>query len=103
MENITKRWTYIEPNTNLPFAEFISAIKFIFSSTYFIFNKIIYKQTFGTPMGSPLSPIIADLVMQDLEEKALNSIGLSLPLYYRYVDDIILAAKIFPKNQGNNI
>lgn len=51
-------------------------------------------------MGSLLSPIIANLVMQNLEEKVLNSIGSSLPLYYRYVDDIILAA---PKNQANNI
>jgi len=42
------------------------------TSMYFIFNKVIYKQTFGMPMGS-LSPIIADIVLQDLEEKALNT------------------------------
>ena len=85
-------WNVIKENTSIPLNEFITATKFVLSSTYFIFNDVIYKQTFGTPMGSPLSPIIADLVMQDLECKALNSLNLELPFYYRYVDDIILAA-----------
>jgi len=43
-------------------------------------------------MGSPLSPIIADLVMQDLETSCLNSINCHLTFYYRYVDDIVMAA-----------
>jgi len=44
-------------------------------------------------MGSPLSPIIADLllVMQDLEANALVALGCEIPFYYRYVDDIALA------------
>jgi len=67
---LSKRWTDIEKNTCIPFEEFISTIKFILSSTFFIFNDTLYKQTFGTPMGSFLSPIIADIVLQDLEEEA---------------------------------
>jgi len=51
-------------------------------------------------MGSPFSPIIADLVLQDLEKKVLNLIGKDLSLYYRYVDDIILAA---PENKASYI
>jgi len=43
-------------------------------------------------MGSPLLPIIADLVMQDLEEHVLSSIKIKLPIYYRHIDDILLAA-----------
>jgi len=42
--------------------------------------------------SSPLSPIVADLVMQDLEENILNSLNIRFPLYYRHVDDIILSA-----------
>ena len=45
----------------------------------FTFDKRIYKQEFGTPMGSPLSPIIADLIMKDLER-----FGHEVPFYYRY-------------------
>jgi len=60
-------------------------------STFFIFNKKIYKQKFGTPMGSPLSPVIADIVMQDLEESVLGDFKFTMPFYYRYVDDLVMA------------
>jgi len=43
-------------------------------------------------MGSPLSPVIANMVLQDLEEKALEKIDCNIPFYHRYVDDIVLAA-----------
>jgi len=42
-------------------------------------------------MGSPLSPILSDLVMRDLEENVLNSLNIQPILYYRYEDDIILS------------
>jgi len=45
-------------------------------------------------MGSSLSSIIADMVLQDIEEKALYNININLPFYYRYVDDLIMAAPI---------
>jgi len=72
---IKKRWNFIQQCTNIPEKEFISIIKFILLSTFFTFNDIIYKQIFGTPMGSPLSPIIADIVMQDLDEESLKNIS----------------------------
>jgi hypothetical protein len=92
INGIINRWPHIKDSTKIPINEFVSTIKFILTSTYFTFNNIVYKQTFSTPMGSPLSPIIADIVMQDLEYKALNSLKLELPFYERYVDDIALAA-----------
>ena len=39
----------------------------------------------------PMSPIIADIVMQDLEESAINKLLIQSLFYYRYVDNIILA------------
>ena len=42
-------------------------------------------------MGLPLSPIIAEIVLQNFEVQALERLFLQLPLYYKYVDDIILA------------
>jgi len=32
-------------------------------------------------LGSPLSPILADIVIQDLEEKAIHNFYLQLPLF----------------------
>jgi len=68
------------------------ALKLILESTYFKFNNIIYEQKFGTPMDSPLSPIIAEIVLQDLEMKALKLLNIEIPFYHRYDDDIALAA-----------
>jgi len=82
----------ISKNTSIPLIDFKMAVKFVLSSTFFSFNNNCYKQIFGTPMGSPLSPVIADLVMQDLELSAIRMLPINLPFYYRYVDDIILTA-----------
>jgi len=49
-----------------------------FLTTFFVFNGSCFngfiKQIFGTPMGSPLSPIIAEIVLQDREEQAFEKL-----------------------------
>jgi len=92
IDSVSNRWCNISKSTKIPKNEFIAALQLILESTYFVFNNIVYKQKFGTPMGSPLSPIIAEIVLQDLEVKALGLLKLNIPFYYRYVDDIALAA-----------
>jgi len=41
-------------------------------------------------MGSPLSPILADIVMDDLEMNCLKRLDFAVHTYYRYVDDIFI-------------
>lgn len=65
IESVSNRWNYIENNTHLPKSEFLLRVKFVLDYTFFTFNNIFYSQVFGTPMGFPLLPIIADIVMQD--------------------------------------
>ncbi|XP_018313144.1 uncharacterized protein [Mycetomoellerius zeteki] len=74
MDCIKDHWRFISKDCSLPEEEFIKAVQFVLDSTFFVFDSVIYKQNYGTPMGSPLSPVIADLVMR------------------KYVDDIIMAA-----------
>lgn len=81
----------ISQNISIPIEEFLITIKLIIDSTFFTFNKIYYR-FLALPMDSLLFPIIVDLVMQDLEEVAIECLFLQLPFYHRYVDDIILAA-----------
>lgn len=75
--------------------EFIKAFSFIFKSIFFTFNNKYYRQTFGTPIGSPLSLIIADIVLQNSETLALKKLILTFILtfilifYFKYVDDIV--------------
>jgi len=42
-------------------------------------------------MNSPVSPIIANIVMEDIEKRAHNNLMFEMLFYYRYVDDIALA------------
>ena len=51
-------------------------------------DKKIYKQTSGRPMGSPLSPLISNLVMVYVKKRALLKLSFKPFLYKRYVDDI---------------
>ena len=51
-------------------------------------------------MGSPFSPILADVVIQDLECNIFKILTTHISLYYRYVDDIIISA---PNDHINKI
>ena len=42
-------------------------------------------------MGSPVSAVIANLVMVDVEQRALASVPVSLSFWKRFVDDVISA------------
>ena len=58
-------------------------------STYFQFNNKYYVQIFGTPMGSPISGLFADILMEDLESDCLKKLYFSPMFYFRNVDDIL--------------
>jgi len=89
LENISIRWTYISPGYNIP--KNSNSIITNYGLYFFTFSNNLYKHKFGTPMYSPLSPIIADLVLQDFEGRALEIFGIEMPFYFRYVDDIAMA------------
>jgi len=44
-------------------------------------------------MGS-FSPVIADIVMQELENTVLDSITFQILFYYRHVDHIVIAVPL---------
>ena len=62
-------------------------------STYFTFRGKYYEQVEGTAMGSPISPIVANLFMEDFENRALQS-SINPPLLWkRFVDDTFVIMK----------
>ena len=61
------------------------------TSTYFQYNSKHYKQLHGTAMGSPVSIVVAEIVMQNIEERALATYKRTLPLWLRYVEDTFTA------------
>ena len=50
-----------------------------------------YKQLQGTALGSPVSVVVAEIVMQNIEEQALATYRRTVPLWLRYVDDTFTA------------
>ena len=74
--------------TSLAVPELMEALDICLESSFFVYNDVIYKQIFDCPMGSSLSPIIADMVMEEIERTALN-MYLNPPfLSLLYVDDV---------------
>ena len=58
----------------------------------FLFNGRYYHQIDGVAMGSPLGPVLADIFMAHLEQRASNIIT-KMSFYKRYVDDIFVVCE----------
>ena len=67
-------------------AIFVELMKSATSGVEFSFNDIMYKQTDGVAMGSPLGPALANIFVEFYEEKLLSQ-KLKPSTYFRYVDD----------------
>lgn len=50
--------------------DFIQLLRFCLK-THFTFQGTIYEQIKGMPMGSPISGVIAEAILQELERKAM--------------------------------
>ncbi|KYQ59837.1 hypothetical protein ALC60_01222, partial [Trachymyrmex zeteki] len=96
IESIENRWSNIQNNIKLPKTEFVKAVSLVLNSMFFSFNNKIYKQSYGVPMGSPLSPLAADLVMQKLEKVSLNKLKFTPGDKLNFLDLTI-------KKEGNNL
>ena len=51
----------------------ILLLKFCLKNTYFSFQGQFFEQAEGAAIGSPVSPIVANLYMEYLEQKALST------------------------------
>ena len=56
-------------------------------TTYFQYSDKFFEQKDGAAMGSPLSPVVANIFMEEFENEALQKAGYKPRLWLRYVDD----------------
>ncbi|XP_064485960.1 uncharacterized protein LOC135398489 [Ornithodoros turicata] len=69
----------LEDRTDLSVEDILELLKLCLGQTFFQFKSRFFKQTDGCPMGSPISTTIANLVMEFVEDKALEDAGQFIP------------------------
>ena len=81
--------------------EVMKLLKLVLENCVFTFQDKFFKQLHGTAMGSPCSPVVANIYMEYFENMAL---GPELPVpvkdWKRYVDDVF---SIIPKGNHDNL
>uniref|UniRef100_A0A3B3I5H2 NACHT domain-containing protein n=1 Tax=Oryzias latipes TaxID=8090 RepID=A0A3B3I5H2_ORYLA len=78
----------LQDRTNLTPDHICELLEVCLNSTYFQFRGNFYRQRHGCAMDSPISPIVANLYMEEVERRALDSFPGTTPSHwFRYVDD----------------
>ena len=58
-------------HTNLSVDDIMGLLTLCLEATFLSFREKVYQQVHGTAMGSPVSVFVANLVMEDIEKRAL--------------------------------
>ena len=77
----------LQEKTNMSTAEISTLLNFCLNCTYFVFNWQYYRQIRRVAMWSPVSMIVCNAQMEELEELTIATEPNPLHWWYRYVDD----------------
>ena len=83
----------LSKRTSMTVDHIISLLEFCLRNTYFSFQGRYYEQTEGAAMGSPISPLVANLFMEEFEKQAINTSTTPPVLWKRFVDDTFTIIK----------
>lgn len=96
---IRKKWRKISTVTDVPRELFFEMLEFVLcDSTHFRYDNKIYKQLDGSAMGSNISPVIANIVLNHILDKVLKKLPFDIKICLKYVDDLLL---IVPRDKIN--
>ena len=73
IKDLLDKDTTLKKRTVMEVGDIILLLEFCLKNTYFSFQGLFYEQVEGAAMGSPVSPIVANLYMEYLEQKALST------------------------------
>ena len=83
----------IRARTGMDVDDILLLLRLCLNTTYFKVNDKLYKQKQGTAMGSPVSVVIANLFMEEVEQKAIQSFSHDVKVWKRYVDDTFVVIR----------
>ena len=73
IKDLLEKDNTLQERTVMEVRDIILLLEFCLKNTYFSFQDQFYEQVEGATMGSPVSPIVANLYMEYLEQKALST------------------------------
>ena len=95
--------------TNWLMEEICTGLRICLQVTYLKFRNKFFRQIHSTAMGSPVSVVVTNLVMEDVEERAIDSFGQPPRVWKRFVDDTfvilykVAVDKIFYSFKSNSV
>lgn len=96
INEIKTEWNIIRDKTNIPNKLFYDILEFCLKdANYFMYKEQYYQQIDGCPMGSPISPSIADFLLNKLLDYVCSKLNFRPKLLVKYVDDLLM---ICPRN-----
>ena len=78
--------TSLSERTSLNVDDIMDLLSLCLDATFLSFRGKVYRQAQGTAMGSPVLVVVANLVMEDIEERALSTFHSPPRFWKRYVD-----------------
>ena len=82
-----------QQRTSMTVKHIICLLQFCLKNTCLIFQDRFYEQVEGAAMGSPISPILANLYMEAFEIQGISTAPQPLSLWRRFVDNTFVVIK----------
>ena len=72
----------------IPTEKFMKLLEFTLTNRILCFKRKFYKQLQGAAMGSPVSPVIANIYMEHFESLSIPKSPTLIMWWFRYVNDV---------------